>query len=255
MMRAAPIAKISPWLSPLVRTTESPVAIFCFPYAGSGASVYRSWNQFFSNEADLYAVQAPGRETRFSEPFVKTIPELAAAVADVIQSVTDKPIILFGHSLGSACAFETAKVLEHRGRAPELLIVSGRQCPGTPSKRAPISHLPDKQFLEQVRQYKGTPIEVLENKELMEVLLPLIRSDFALAERYRPNADDLLSCPILALGSVDDEWLDVEKLEQWATLTQGSFETHWFAGDHFYLNNRTEELVSFIKGKMLSLTT
>lgn len=253
-MRVPANVKPSPWLFPIVRSTESQVALFCFPYAGSGASVYRGWNKYFSTEVDLYAIQAPGRETRFLEPFVNTIPELAAAAADAIQSITDKPIILFGHSLGSACAFETAKVLERLGRKPELLIVSGRQCPGIPSKRLPISHLPDSQFIHQVRNYNGTPAEVLENAELMEVLLPLIRSDFALAERYQPALDSLLSCPILALGSVDDEWLDVASLEQWATLTQGPFETHWFPGDHFYLNGRAQELVSFIKEKMMSLT-
>jgi medium-chain acyl-[acyl-carrier-protein] hydrolase len=253
-MRVVSNAKLSPWLYPIIRSDESPIAMICFPYAGSGASIYRGWSKLFSTEVDLYAVQAPGRETRFTEPFVSTIQELATAAALAIQSVTDKPIVLFGHSLGSACAYETARVLEGRGRTPELLIVSGRQCPGTPSKRAPISHLSDSQFLNQVRHYNGTPTEILENAELMEVLLPLIRSDFALAERYRPAPSPTLNCPMLALGSVDDEWLDVETLEQWATLTQGPFETHWFAGDHFYLNRHAQELVSFIKEKMVSLT-
>ena len=228
--------------------------MFCFPYAGSGASVYRKWSTLFPIEVDLYAVQPPGRETRFSEPFVNNVPELAAAAANAIQNSTDKSLVLFGHSLGSACAYETARVLERLGRSPELLIVSGRQCPGTPSKRIPISHLPDNQFLDQLRHYNGTPLEVLENAELMEVLLPLLRSDFALAEGYRSAPDPMLSCPLLALGSIDDEWLDIEALEKWATRTKGPFETHWFKGDHFYLNSRTQELVLIIKEKLMSLT-
>ena len=252
-MYAAPQSKLSPWLLQIVRAAESPTAMFCFPYAGSGASIYRRWNSLFATEVDLYAMQAPGRETRFLEPFVNSVQELAAAAADAIQNVTDKPVILFGHSLGAICAYETARVLENLGRPPELLIVSGRQCPGSPSKRAPISHLPDGQFLNQVRNYNGTPAEVLNNAELMDILLPLIRSDFALAERYRPKSDPLLTCPILALGSLDDEWLDVASLEKWATLTQGPFETHWFPGDHFYLNSQAQELVLFIKEKMVTL--
>lgn len=224
--------------------------MFCFPYAGGGASVYRGWNKHFSTEVELYSIQAPGRETRFSEPFVGSISELASAAAQAIQSTTDKPIILFGHSLGAACAYETARALQRAGRTPELLIVSGRQCPGTVSKRAPISHLTDTQFLQHVRTYKGTPAAVLENEELMELLLPLLRADFALAEHYKPTAEPLLTCSILGLGSTQDEWLDVETLEPWGALTQGGFETHWFEGDHFYLNHHTAKLASLLKEKI-----
>ena len=224
--------------------------MFCFPYAGGGASVYRGWGKHFPTEIELYSVQAPGRETRFSEAFVGSVTELANAVALAILNATDKPIILFGHSLGAACAYETARALQRIGRTPELLVVSGRQCPGTVSKRAPISHLTDAQFLQHVRTYKGTPAAVLENEELMELLLPLLRADFALAEHYKPATEPLLTCSVLGLGSTQDEWLDVETLEPWGSLTQGSFETHWFEGDHFYLNHHATELASLLKEKI-----
>lgn len=243
-------AKASPWLSALNSHQNSPVTLICFPYAGAGASVYRGWSKLFSNDIEAYAVQAPGRETRFTEPFVSSIADLAQQASQAILHATDKPVILFGHSLGAACAYETARALERAGRAPELLVVSGRQCPGTVSKRAAIAHLSDAEFLEQVRTYKGTPSAVLDNEELMELLLPLLRADFELAERYRPSVEPLLSCPMLGLGSTQDEWLDAETLEPWGNLTSGDFETHWFEGDHFYLNQRTEELVTFLKEKI-----
>lgn len=224
--------------------------MFCFPYAGAGASIYRGWDKLFPTEMTLYAIQPPGRETRFSEPFVSSISELANAAADAILEVTDKPIVLFGHSLGAACAYETARVLERAGRSPELLIVSGRQCPGTISKRAPISHLTDAQFLQHVRAYKGTPAAVLENEELMEILLPLLRADFTLAEHYRPAPEPILNCSILGLGSMQDEWLDRATLEPWGALTRGNFETHWFEGDHFYLNPRASELAMLLREKI-----
>ena len=235
---------------PLTQSKTSTLSVFCFPYAGAGASVYRSWTKHFTPDMDLYSIQAPGRETRFSEDFIGSIPELASVVADAIQSATDKPIILFGHSLGAACAYETARALQRLARSPALLILSGRQCPGTISKRHPIAHLSDSQFLEQVRTYKGTPSAVLENEELMDLLLPLLRADFALAEQYKPIQEPLLNCPVLGLGSTQDEWLDKESLDSWRNLTRGRFETHWFEGDHFYLNHQTQALVSFIQKKI-----
>lgn len=242
--------KPSPWLLPLNSHQNSQLTVFCFPYAGAGASVYRSWGKMFTNDIEAYAVQAPGRETRFSEPFVLSIAQLAQQASQAILNATNKPLVLFGHSLGAACAYETARALERAGRAPELLIVSGRQCPGTVSKRAPIAHLSDEEFLAHVRTYKGTPSAVLENEELMELLLPLLRADFGLAERYRPSVEPLLTCTMLGLGSTEDEWLDAETLEPWGNLTSGDFETHWFEGDHFYLNQKTEELVTFLKEKI-----
>lgn len=249
-----PQTKLSPWLLPISRHTGCACAVFCFPYAGGGASVYRGWGKLFPAETELYSIQAPGRETRFSEPFVSSVTELANAVAQAILNTTDKPIILFGHSLGAACAYETARALQHVGRTPELLIVSGRQCPGMRSKRAPITHLSDAEFLQHVRTYKGTPAAVFENEELMELLLPLLRADFSLAENYRPTTGPLLTCPVLGLGSTNDEWLDEESLNRWGALTHGEFDTHWFEGDHFYLNHHTEALVTLLKTKMNTLT-
>lgn len=249
-----PTAKLASWLVSLTPSGVGDVSVFCFPYAGAGASVYRSWAKLLPSHLNAFAIQAPGRETRFLEPFVSSITELANQAAQAILRETEKPIVLFGHSLGAACAYETARALERSGHTPELLIVSGRQCPGTPSKRAPIGHLSDKQFIDHVRMYKGTPSAVLENKELMELLLPLLRADFSLSEQYRPLAEPLLSCPILGLGSTDDEWLDHDTLQAWENLTRSDFETHWFEGDHFYLNQQTEALLNVINEKISALS-
>ncbi len=242
--------KPASWLIPLTPSKVGNLSLICFPYAGAGASVYRNWSKLLPHNLDAFAIQAPGRETRFLEPFVSSINDLANQAARAIMLETEKPVVLFGHSLGAACAYETARVLERLGRVPELLIISGRQCPGTASKRTSIGHLSDEQFIEHVRTYKGTPSAVLENKELMELLLPLLRADFNLSEQYRHAPEPLLSCPILGLGSFQDEWLDHETLQAWGKLTQSGFETHWFEGDHFYLNQQTEELLNVIKEKI-----
>lgn len=240
---------------PLTQNKSPAMRLFCFPYAGGGASIFRNWKNFLSKDIEAYALQAPGRETRFSEPPIADMEELVSQAVEAIKPLAHVPFAMFGHSLGSTIAFETARCLQELGHDPNLLIVSGRQCPGAPSKRSPIGHLPEKDFLEGLKGYNGTPTEVLQNKDLIELLLPMIRADFLLSETYRHQENaGLLRCPILALGSRQDVWLDPAYIDGWSKFTSGSFETQWFEGDHFYLNQYTADLVSQINLKLMTHT-
>ena len=243
----------SAWLQRLTRdSVAGSMRLFCFPYAGGSASVFRDWNAYLPKNIDAFAIQPPGRETRFAEPPVSDFREYVKQSVQAILPFTDRPFAIFGHSLGAAAAFETARLLEKHGVATRLLIVSGRQSPGSPPRNAPIAHLPDADFLKAVASYNGTPAEVLDNQDLMEILLPMMRADFSLAENYRYTPDLKLSCPIIALASRQDQWLDAETIARWSGMTAGPFESKWFEGDHFYLNQYTRELVELV-GERLRL--
>ena len=41
--------------------------LFCFPYAGGGASVFRNWLPYAAGEVEICPVQLPGREERLVE--------------------------------------------------------------------------------------------------------------------------------------------------------------------------------------------
>lgn len=240
-------SQASAWLQRLTgRSAEGSMRLFCFPYAGGGASVFRNWKTYLPKDIEAFAIQPPGRETRFSEPPVSDFGKYVEQSVQAILPFTDMPFALFGHSLGAAAAFETARVLEKHGISARLLIVSGRQSPGSPPTRAPIAHLADEEFLKAVASYNGTPAEVLNNRDLMELLLPMIRADFSLAEGYRYSPDLKLRCPIIALASRQDQWLDPETIIGWSGMTEGPFESQWFDGDHFYLNRYTRELVELL---------
>ena len=192
-------------------------------------------------------MQPPGRETRFAEALVSTVASYAKSAALAIEALpADRPVVLFGHSLGALVAYETAINLSQAGRSISRLIVSGRQDPGTPSKRQPIAHLPDAEFVRQMATYNGTPAEVIANGDLLELLLPMIKNDFSMSENYSGRSSIKLACPVLAIGSLEDSWLDANSLEQWQDVTSGAFDTKWFTGDHFFLNQQTSNLVHFL---------
>jgi len=246
----------SNWVVPITPTHRGQHKLFCFPYAGSGASVYRTWGKLLQKNIQGFAIQPPGRETRFSEALLTSIDDYAHQAHKAIQSQcsSSDTLILFGHSLGSLAAYETAKRLQSEGIRVDLLIVSGRQDPTRASLRPPISHLNNVEFIQQMATYNGTPSAILQNEELLEVLLPMIRADFSLAEHYpRSPITTQLACPVIALASRQDEWLSEAAIDGWKNVSTGSFETHWFEGDHFYLNQYTKELVGFLSDKILNV--
>src|SRR6185436_20768362 len=91
------------------------------------------------------------------------------------------PIALFGHSMGAIVAFELAARL---GRQVRHLFVSGSSAPHLHLVKE-RSSLSDAELVRELAEMGGTPREILEDAEMMELLLPMLRADFALVESYR----------------------------------------------------------------------
>jgi medium-chain acyl-[acyl-carrier-protein] hydrolase len=128
------------------------------------------------------------------------------------------------------------------------LFVSGRRAPQIPDPDPPIYQLPDSEFIEELRRLNGTPKAVLDNPELMELFLPLLRSDIRLDETYVYDHEAPLDCPISAFSGLEDDEVSREELSAWFDQTQSMFRMQIFPGDHFFLtgkeSNRLLEIIS-----------
>jgi medium-chain acyl-[acyl-carrier-protein] hydrolase len=161
---------------------------------------------------------------------------LAEAVAEALTPLLDKPFAFFGHSLGTLVAFEVARRLrELYSVAPVRMIVSAGAAPQVPRRKTPVHNLPEKEFLAELRRLNGTPLEILNHAELMEIMVPLLRADFAVYETYQYTAAPTLNCPIAAFGGLRDERVRPADLAAWSAQTSGSFSLRMFPGDHFFL--------------------
>jgi surfactin synthase thioesterase subunit len=242
----------------VVRFQPRPAArlrLFCLPYAGSGASVYHGWSGGLPAAVEVCALQLPGREGRYHEPLLTEVGALVGPLRDGIVPFLDRPFALFGHSLGAAIAYETALALVRGGGpTPAALLVSGHRAPGLPRTHAPIHHLPDREFLEELRRLNGTPAEVFNDADLLDLVLPQLRADLQMAETYTASADrPRLSCPVLALGAMEDERATSAHLEPWRDVTTGPFRVVMFPGDHFYVNTHRTALLKMVAGQLDAL--
>ena len=210
--------------------------LFCFPYAGAGALIFRKWSDGLPRDIEVCPIQLPGRGTRLTEPPFTKLPCLIEALVRALDPLLDKPFAFFGHSLGALIGFELARQIRRQyGVHPVRLFASAGCAPQIPHRASPIHTLPDKEFLAELRRLNGTPRELLDHEELMEVMLPILRADFALYETYLYSTEPPLNCPISTFGGLQDRRVNESDLEAWRSQTSASFSLRMFPGDHFFL--------------------
>ncbi len=221
--------------------------LFCLPYAGGGASIFRSWQRRMSSSVDVCAIQPPGRENRIAEPPVPCARTLVAMICDAIFPLMNIPYIFFGHSMGSLLAFEVCRELRRRRLPqPERLFVSASRPPHIPEPR-PLHHLPDDLFIEELRRFSGTPEAVLRNEELMRIFIPILRTDFSLEETYVFQDEAPLAVPFTAYYGTEDPEAPRELVSQWSCHTSRDFSLEEIAGGHFFIQSEEERLTRHVR--------
>lgn len=229
---------VNPWIARPRPNSRTLLRLFCFPYAGGGATAYRKWSDVLPQSVEVCAVQLPGREMRIKEPAYSDVHPLVDALAPALASFLDKPFALFGHSMGALVAFELArKIRRDRNLLPERLFVSARIAPAMKLKHRPWNDLPDDELIDELMKLNGTNEGVLQHKELMKLVLPTVRADMALHEQYNYVEERPLECPIVAFGGLQDPRVDNEGLDAWRNHTAGPFTRRLLAGDHFFINS------------------
>jgi len=159
----------------------------------------------------------------------------------------DKPFAFFGHSMGAVISFEIARLLRRENATlPVHLFVSGRAAPQLPRFKSTTYDLPDAEFIEELLRLKGTPAEVLEHPELMQVVLPLLRADFELIETYSYIDEPPLSVPLTAIGGLEDDEISRDDLEGWRAQTTQAFSLRMLPGDHFFLTTNQSLLLPVV---------
>lgn len=234
----------NPWIAHARPNPRARLRLFCFPYAGGSAAIYRGWGERLPADVEVLPVELPGRASRFREPACRHLDEVVEQVAEGIGPQLDKPFAFFGHSMGALIAYELARYLRRQGgAAPAWLWVSARRAPHLPVEDEPVHDLPEPEFLDRLRDLNGTPEEVLEHPELMQMMIPLLRADFEVNETYEFKEEPPLPVPISALGGLGDEEVTREHLEAWRRHTAAAFSLRMFPGDHFYLNDHRSSLL------------
>jgi medium-chain acyl-[acyl-carrier-protein] hydrolase len=239
------------WIAFRKPNPEARLRLFCFPYAGAGAAIFRTWSDGLPTYVEVCPIQFPGRGTRLMEaPFTQLSP-LVQALAKALGPLLNKPFAFFGHSLGALVGFELARELRRRfGVQPVRLLVSAAHAPQLPRRHQPIHALPEREFLEELRRLKGTREELLEHEELMQIMIPILRTDFAVYESYTYSPEPPLTCCISGIGGLQDLRVNRDDLHAWREQSYAPFSLRMFPGGHFFLNTAQPLLLQVLSQEL-----
>lgn len=241
----------TPWLGGGADRGDAPLRLFCFTHAGGGAAFFHPWRQALLPDIDVCPVILPGREARLKETPYTRVEQVLDPLLDALIPYLDRPFALFGHSMGTVVAYETARRLEARGGpAPLALFASGRRAPQLPARRPPLHRLRGEAFLTAVSTLGGVPDQVLRQPQVFDLFLPALRADFELNEVYAQPPGPRLRCPVSALTGDADPEVDLDEVAAWRAVTTGGFTLRVFRGDHFYLKGAPAELLGALRADL-----
>jgi surfactin synthase thioesterase subunit len=189
----------------------------------------------------------PGREARISEKPFNDLNALLAAVSEQLLSFLDVPFALFGHSMGALVAFELARQLRRAyGITAARLIVSGRRAPRLAPSEPPAHTLAEPDLIAYLRELDGIPEEIFRDAAFMNVMLPVLRADFAVCEKYSYRQDHPLFCGLTVFGGRDDPHVPPADLEDWRMETAAECEVRLFQGGHFFIRTAAAEVLEAV---------
>ena len=222
--------------------------LFCVPYAGVGPSVYRPWLAALPPTVEVRLVQFPGREARWREAPLSSMREIADGFVRALAPSLDLPFAFYGHSLGALASFEvTRRLRASGGPLPTHLFLAAHRGPHLPNPHPEIRHLQDDAFISELRRrYDGIPQAVLDNPELLELMLPCLRADFAAYETYEYVDEPPLDVPISAFGGDEDGYVRTPEVAAWRDQTRNRFRMRIMPGNHFFVQTHRERIIAAI---------
>lgn len=242
----------NPWLPNQPNNSSSPVRLFCFHYAGGAANIFNSWQEPLKGYADIFSVQLPGRWERFREKPFTEMQLLVEAMDGFLASEIQGPYAVVGYSLGALIAFEWIRNQQNKGSSlPLHFFVLSRSGPQIPRIGTPIHQEPDSVFLEKMQQnYGGVPEALLNDPEVREIFLPILKADMAILENYRFERSQALQVPITAIRGMYDQSLSLESLKAWSEVTKGPFQTLELSCGHFIPQSLIKNITDLVKLKI-----
>lgn len=239
-----------PWIRLFQAAPACSVRLVCLPHAGGSASFFFPLAKALAPEIEVLAVQYPGRQDRLAEPAVETIFGLVDGIFGALRPFGDRPLALFGHSMGALVGYELALRLQDAGRPPVRLFASGRRAPS----RYRDDHVylkNDAEIVASIRALNGTSTVLLDNPRMLATILPAVRADYRATATYRHEPGRVVNCPVTVLTGDLDPQVSPGEARAWREHAKGPLDLAVFPGGHFFLTECAAAVNTLLTTRLL----
>ncbi|WP_291584166.1 thioesterase II family protein [Clostridium sp. UBA6640] len=229
------------------------IKLFCIPYAGGSGLIFYKWKKYLNSYIQLEPIELKGRGRRFGEKFYETLEEAVNDIFEIIKvQIENEEYAIYGHSMGSLLAYELYyKINSENLRMPTHMLFSGHEAPNIERQERNIHLLPDDEFIKEVIDLGGTPEDISNNKELLDLFIPILRSDFRILDNYKyKEGRNKIHCDISIFNGKQDD-ISLEAILKWKEHGDKSFNVYNFEGNHFFINDNVENITKIINETLI----
>lgn len=218
------------------------IKLFCIPYAGGSSASYSKWKISLNKEINLIPIELAGRGKRISEghyiDFNEMVDDIFRSILNSIQDHT--PFALFGHSMGGYIVYEMFERLKLFNL--KHIFLSGTRAPHLRIMNHKFES--DQELINTLRIMGGTPEEILNDQNFLEILLPIVRSDFTNISKHSFSKKSI-SVPATILHGLHEEY-NVEDVYAWNEYFNLAPKMRFFEGGHFFIHQFESSVIDLI---------
>lgn len=222
--------------------------LFALPYAFGSSYIYNDLKNELSSEYDVIALEYPGHGTRFAESMIKDIKKLANDVYSQICRYirADEDYAILGYSMGSIVGFEVFNVIkEHKTKEPKAFFAFASPAPNCKKELEAYENYNMLDVKNMLLGRQGTPSEILENTEMLELLRPIIINDLIALRDYSDEYSNIkIDCPLIVVQGAKEERPEDIKLsyKEWVKFSEGETSYYEIEGGHFFMFENQKNL-------------
>lgn len=222
------------------------VQLFCLPFAGGSANFYNEFKKYLSDNIELFPIELKGHGRRLSEECNYVMRDIVNdAVNEILKVISLEPFAIFGYSMGATVCYESYKLLLSKiKRKPVHMFFAANSPPHERESNSDCHLWSNSEFLNKMKKLGGIPDEVLNEPELLNMILPILKADVQAENEYDCDFPLKVDCNISVIYSPED--VEQQVIAGWKNYTKGSSYFYPFSGNHFFIKSNLKYVVDII---------